>query len=559
MAWLRTAFMGLIGLWLLQVLADDAYAQDNSLQRFVPGELIIGYNSSQERDDAIRNINEKKDTFRVRGANPVNTQVKKVGENGLVLRLDFPEAVKRGTRSNPVSEYSLLEEAAKQLKESDPRVKYAHPNWIMRIEPPMPPTSNDKQFKLQNFEEGAKILPQSAKNEPNDPLFGLQWHYQPTPVGMNAIGAWELTKGSKDIVVAVLDTGIAENNDIKNSGNVLPGYDFVSRDMCGTTIVPIKRGPGATDKGGCTDAEVSEWHGTHVAGTIGAVGSNNGIGVAGVAWNVTVLPVRVLGPHGGSLEDIIDAMSWAAGLDVPGIPKNERNEHPANIINMSLGITLRIGEHTFACTHESAGASIDGINAYIDAIESVRKQGVVVVASAGNGEWLDAAYQSCSPTRQNVSEHKCNFIRDDVEIGAPGGCPGVISVAASDHIGHLTGYSGFGNVTIMAPGGDPEQTMNAVVNGKEIKLPYGVVSSIKNTYDILAGTSMAAPHVSGALALALAYHPEWRGNPDLIERMLRASAVAPVSGACPKNRPCGPGQLDARKLLEAQTPPAANK
>ena len=556
MAWFRAAFIGFIGLWLPQALANDARAQENSSQQFVPGELIIGYRSPEERDDAIRNIDQTKSMLRIRGVNPVGTQVKKVGDAGVVLHIDFPESLKRSTQSIPGSDYSLLEEAAKQLKEKDSKVKYAHPNWIMRIEPPMPRTPNDKPLSLRNIEEGTKASPQSTANEPNDPFFGLQWHYRSTPIGMNAVGAWELTKGSRDIVVAVLDTGIAENEDIRNSGNVLPGYDFVSTNMCGNKSEPRKRGPGGTDKGSCTESENNKWHwhGTHVAGTIGAEGSNNGIGVAGVAWNVTILPIRVLGPTpsgngSGTLDDILDAMLWAAGIKVAGLPINE---HPADIISMSLGGSLRAGQRTFECTNETAGA-------YIDTIERVRKQGVTVVASAGNGEWLDPTYQACGPTQQNVAAHQCNFVQEDVKINVPAGCAGVISVAASDHDGHLTGYSSFGNVTIMAPGGDSAQIMQAVVNGHNITLPYGVVSTVKNDYSILDGTSMAAPHVSGALALALAYHPEWRRKPDLIEQMLRKSAVTPLRNACPRDKPCGPGQLDARRLLEAQSPPAASK
>jgi serine protease len=250
-----------------------------------------------------------------------------------------------------------------------------------------------------------------------------------------------------------------------------------------------------------------------------------------------VLPVRVLGPLGGSTSDIVDGMRWAAGLPVAGAPINKR---PADIINMSLGGPTRTKRGMLECTEENYGE-------YIDAIKEVRQAGVIVVASAGNGEWIDADDQTCQP---DVKNPQCHKVQDDVKNAVPAGCPGVISVAASDPLGHLARYSNYGAVTIMAPGGDVNQTEDFILNGKRTPLALGVWSRVKNTYRAYNGTSQAAPHVAGAIALALATHPEWRRKPNLIEQMLRAAAVTPIEGACPQGKPCGPGQLDAAKLLE---------
>src|SRR5262249_59432136 len=104
------------------------------------------------------------------------------------------------------------------------------------------------------------------------------------------------------------------------SPNVLRGYSFVPDNAC--TESGEERKPDGTDPGDAcpTKGEKrSSWHGTHVASTIGAIGTNNGRGMSGVAWNVTVVPVRVLGPMTGTTEDISDAIRWAAGVPVDGV------------------------------------------------------------------------------------------------------------------------------------------------------------------------------------------------------------------------------------------------
>ncbi len=126
---------------------------------------------------------------------------------------------------------------------------------------------------------------------PNDPAFkqGYHWSYKPLPAGMNAVGAWQKTTGLKDVVVAVLSSGIfLKHPDIAHSPNVLPGYSFVVRDG-------QERKPDATDPGeDCLDgANTRRFEGTHLAGTIGAARTNNGMWVSGLNWAVSILPIRV--------------------------------------------------------------------------------------------------------------------------------------------------------------------------------------------------------------------------------------------------------------------------
>jgi len=261
-----------------------------------------------------------------------------------------------------------------------------------------------------------------AQATPNDPLFAGQWNLKNTEVSaVNAVGAWDTELGSAGVVVAVLDTGILyDHPDLgrgDHGGRMLPGYDFVSgtasaNDGDGRDADPSDPGDwvSSSDKSnsalsGC-DLSDSTWHGSRVAGMIGAL-TNNGVGVSGLSWNSWVLPVRVLGKCGGIDSDILAGMRWAAGLHVDGVPDNPT---PARILNMSLG---------------SDGACEAPYRQVIDELTALK---VLVVISAGN---------------------------DGTVVASPANCPGVAAVAAIRHAGSKVGFSDLGpEVTIAAPGGN---------------------------------------------------------------------------------------------------------
>src|SRR5256714_7039902 len=227
---------------------------------------------------------------------------------------------------------------------------------------------------------------------PNDPLFPEQWYLQPssatTPGAVDAVTAWDTTKGSTGIVIADLDTGVRfEHADLQwagSGGRLLPGYTFISdtfRANDGDAQDADASDPGdwvtqadlsRTQCSGAMAAN-SSWHGTRVSGLLGAL-SNNGAGIAGVTWSAWVLTVRVLGKCGGLDSDIVAGMLWAAGIHVNGVPDNP---YPARIENMSLG-------GTGACPQQ-----------YIDVVSQLSAKGVLVVASAGNEGGLVVTAANC--------------------------------------------------------------------------------------------------------------------------------------------------------------------
>lgn len=334
---------------------------------------------------------------------------------------------------------------------------------------------------------------------PNDSRYGEQWHYLGAPGGMNLPGAWDLATGS-GVVVAVIDTGITAHSDL--SANIVAGYDFISdstaaRDGNGRDNNPQDEGDWFTgSECGVSYNSNSSWHGTHVAGTIAAV-SNNASGVAGVAFNARVQPIRVLGKCGGSLSDIADAIVWASGGSVSGIPSNPT---PAKVINMSLG-----GSGACDATYQNA-------------INSAVSRGTVVVVAAGN-------------SNANASSFR------------PASCNNVINVAALDREGNRASYSNYGTIIdLAAPGG--ETAINA--NGVLSTLNSGTTTPGSATYAFYQGTSMAAPHVAGLAALMLSRTSSL--TPAQIESTMKTNVRA-ITGSCSGG--CGAGAADATRTLQA--------
>lgn len=342
---------------------------------------------------------------------------------------------------------------------------------------------------------------------PDDPLWADQWGLH-TPAesggGINLAPALDKATG-EGVVVAVLDTGVVEHDDL--SANVLmsEGYDFHDRV------------PGGADPGDWTDGSEgcgvgsSSWHGTHVAGTVAAV-TDNSVGVAGVAPDAVILPVRVLGKCGGYSSDIADALMWTAGGEVSGVPAHSQT---VEVINMSLGGTMPA-----ACP-----------NIYKDALSYVHQQGITVVVAAGNDDADVTGAGGVGYTMGNCSN-------DLVVVGGVGplGRRGGVSSNGTTEAGWGSNHGA--RVDVAGPMGsgwdyNEEQVLSTVDIGNEG--PEG------SGYAYYYGTSMASPHVAGVAALILSASPEPLG-PDEVKAILKESArpfPAPV------DKPVGVGIVDA--------------
>ncbi|MGO3847969.1 MAG: S8 family peptidase [Pseudoalteromonas prydzensis] len=343
---------------------------------------------------------------------------------------------------------------------------------------------------------------------PNDPRYDDQWHYYEQAGGLNLPTAWDTATGS-GVTVAVLDTGYRPHIDL--NANILPGYDMISDTFVandGGARDSDARDPGdaitANECGYTHGAQSSSWHGTHVAGTVAAV-TNNGEGVAGVAYDAKVVPVRVLGKCGGLTSDIADGIIWASGGSVSGVPSNA---NPADVINMSLG-----GSGSCSSTTQNA-------------INQARNNGTVIVIAAGNDN-------------------------DNANNYNPGNCNGVVNVASVGRNGGRAYYSNYGtSIDVAAPGG--AQSFANDSQGVLSTHNSGSSSPSSDSYHYSQGTSMAAPHVAGVAALIKQAKPN--ATPDEIESILK-STTRSFAASCNN---CGTGIVDAAAAVAAAggtTPP----
>ncbi len=333
---------------------------------------------------------------------------------------------------------------------SHPGVRYAEPNYTVSL-------------------SSLEVLP-------NDPNFNLLWGLKNTGqtirgnrgeqgADISATEAWAIERGSKDVLVAVIDSGVdythpdLKDNIALNQGEMGFGTDGQDKstngiDDDGNGFIDDWRGWNfAVPGGGTNDPMDDNRHGTHVAGTIGAFGDND-IGITGVAWEVGIVPIKFLSAFGfGTIASATKAVQYATTRGV-------------DIMNNSWG---------------GGGFS----QALLEAIEEAKSAGILFVAAAGN-------------SRRN----------NDVRPSYPASyeVDNIISVAATNNRDRLASFSNYGKRTvhIAAPGEDIYSTL---LNGG---------------YGMLSGTSMAAPHVSGAAALILSSYTE-EDYTKVRERILESS------------------------------------
>lgn len=286
---------------------------------------------------------------------------------------------------------------------------------------------------------------------PNDPEYDRQWHFRM----IDTEGAWQVSTG-QDVVVAIVDSGVRSDGLDGFGERLLEGYN---------SFLGLRR-----------HWEDNNFHGTHVAGTA-AQETGNGIGVAGVAHNAFVLPVKALNSTGnGTVASVSSGIVWAA-------------DHGADIINLSLGTDV---DSRFLQA----------------AVDYAYEQGVTVVVAAGNGFGDPVAY--------------------------PAAYERTIAVGAVDASGQLAPYSNYGfELDVVAPGGNTDLDFDGDgfpdgVLQETFSRSLGIqgvrfVWEYSWNYEFLNGTSMAAPHVAGVAALLKSLHPDW--GPDEIRDVICRSAV----------------------------------
>ena len=374
---------------------------------------------------------------------------------------------------------------------------------------------SDKQLKADTLLAIKKISLQSSVEyaepnyrrtrqitEPNDERYAVQWHYPKIKLPE----AWDIFTGSAEVKVAVIDTGVFNAHPDLADRMSDDGYDFIN-DLAnagdGDGIDADGDDPGdGRDNPLCGDDSyaTSSFHGTHVAGTIGAT-SDNELGVAGVTWATEIMPLRVLGCQGGYDFDIANAILYAAGLD------NQSGiivEDPADIANMSLG---------------GGGSS----NTFANAIADARAAGLIIIAAAGNSSTSSPFY--------------------------PAAYEGVISVSASNINDELAGYSNYGStVDVAAPGGEygdeDGDGYQDLVMSTLARIDGGVVEP---TFAGYQGTSMAAPHMAGVVALVKGIYPQL--NPEDLDAILLSGNISVDLGDVGRDDDFGHGRIDALKAV----------
>lgn len=382
----------------------------------------------------------------------INEIIKKYKLNNLKFNSQFSKIEKLYTFNvNSKKDSKTLIELLNSLTD-EKAVEYAQPSYMYAT------------CQIRTESGGNKIstntgggIKKEEKFIPNDPMYKDQWNLK--DIGMEE--AWAKTKG-KGVIVAVIDTGVYPVEDLKNT-EIVKGYNFVNNN---------------------TNAKDDHGHGTHVSGTI-AQSTNNGRGVAGIAPQAKIMPLKVLNKNGfGNISDIAEAIKWAA-------------DNGANVINMSLG---------------GGGRS----QLMEDAVKYAQKKGVVIVAAAGNENRNKASY--------------------------PAYYENVVSVASYGPTNKRAFYSNYGDgVRISAPGGDDKAGKGE--KGKILQNTITIRNPNRQEYAWYQGTSMASPHVAGVAALIISTGVK---DANKVIDMLYKSARKMTNDS--KNE-FGAGQLDSKKAV----------
>jgi len=372
---------------------------------FVPGDVLVRFRTETAAKSAESVV------LPLRAQDGVEATLESFGGSEMV----------RGLRLAKVDPARTLEAVAELASRDD--VLYAEPNYIWR-----------------------------TKATPNDPRYVSGEMY-----GMNRISApaaWDTTTGNKSVVVAVLDGGVDINHvDLQpniwtNPGEVAGnGQD----DDHNGVIDDIHGWDFHHNDSSVFDNENGDDHATHVAGTIGAKG-NNGTGVTGVNWDASIISIKVLGPTGGNVANIINGYNYARRL-------------------REAGINLRALNNSYGGPGKSLAA--------LDAINQLNNAGILFVVAAGNG-----GEDSIGDDNFTFPDYPSNY-----------DAPNVIAVASTNTFDSLSGFSNFGarRVSIGAPGQSILSTVPNFAN--------------PNGYSFFSGTSMSAPHVTGAAALVCSANP----------------------------------------------------
>lgn len=337
-------------------------------------------------------------------------------------------------------------------------------------------------------------LPAGFVATPTDPLYARQWNLRAIRAG----GAWALLRGQTlaPVTVAVLDTGYVPSAEL--GARLVPGYDFVSD--------PARSGDGDGRDRDPAALGAYAYHGEVIAGIVAA--AHDGRGMAGLDPQARVLAVRVAGTDGMiAPQDLADALRWAAGLPVAGVPANPA---PARILNLSLYADF---------------VPLTGCDARVQAaVDAVTARGALVVAGAANDGADSRGY-------------------------SPAGCRNVLTVTSATEAGTRPAYANWGrSVALAAPGGEPGHGV--------------VVSSVSGPGGVREpnGTSFAAPQAAGVAALLLAVRPGL--TPAALRDLLTRTATPFAGGRCDPDplKSCGSGTLNAEAALRAALAlPAGNR